>query len=126
MGLIIIFVILFIVGIWACWYTNKNDYDGWNAASGIITFISGVIIFGMVISLLTIKSDFKKNMLDYKALKELVEYQRKNDTSSLERASIADKMIENNNVINSHRAYHNSIWIGCWYSKEIANLEYIK
>lgn len=117
--LFLVFIIMLIIG---C-ISDKEVLIGIGASMGLI---SGVALFFMWISTLTLKEDWNKFQYDYEAMKGVIETQRMDEISPLERIQLVDKIMEYNTKISSHKAYNDNYWIGMWYSKEIGELEYIK
>jgi len=65
-------------------------------------------------------------LADYEAMKiTLSDARLHHEISALERVAIIESVIKNNQIIQRHRNLHSNFWIGVFYSKRIAGLDYI-
>lgn len=128
---IILGVILLVLGIICIILSNVTYND-------IFTFIGGVsLIFSIIILLfcglasIDLKKDWERTICNYETLNEMVESYKKGDAnwssdSNVYNITLYKDVIEMNKTIDKHKVYHDSKWIGIWYSEEIGNLEHIK
>ena len=92
----------------------------------VFFFIAVVLLIGSLFSLIEVNDYNDAKYESYKAFQEMVNDQRDQDRSVMERRGIAIKMSEINDDIAKHRVRKNSWYVGAWYSEKIANMGYLK
>ena len=90
-------------------------------ACGIIALCAEVC---MLLSTITLSSEFAYTEAQYNNLKKQVEYADQDDIVT--DANLRNQVLEMNNTISEHKCYSSNIWIGVWYSERIGNLEPLK
>ena len=100
--------------------------DGLEFTLGITALCTlfAFIIFCITAALVPIETrSFKA---EYTAISTTLDSARANDDiSKYERIASIERIIKINETIEKHRTFHSSIWLGLWYRKEIADLDYI-
>ena len=114
----IIFVCLFVCGILI------NIKDSLNIIGWFLSIPLGFVLVIMAINLMTLSDDFGFEKEKYYNLKEQVEHIETDDVVTAE--NLRNQVLEMNNTISKHKSYKDNIWIGMWYSEDIANLEPLK
>ena len=120
MLLIILFIVVFVLGIVFIYVGNEYDYFGlfmFGAIAACFSFI-GLIICGCIG--ITLESDWEYTEAQYYNLKAQVEYIDKDDIVTSE--NLRNQVLNMNNKIDSHRIYHKNIWVGDFYSEKLGNL----
>lgn len=121
-----------ILGIGVLWFLltllfDKLDKSNYYYLSRKLSITTTVIVLTLaILNVSCTRIGFKKDIMDYYALKELVESNRMEDLAPIERIGILEKIHTNNRIINFHRAYIDNIWLNWWCSEEIAQLPYLK
>ena len=121
---IIVFVVLVVLSILCCIFSKQNN-DWWFGAS--IIFSLGLLC--MMLSLCNINKNFEYTIEKYNNLKEQVEiYNKMEDHTKIASVEydIREEVLNTNNMISKHKIMCNSIWVSCWYSEKIGNLEKLK
>lgn len=112
MGFIIVGIILFGLGL----FLNYNKFF-WTKILGL--YVGAVCV---LVSLLVFLCNYFEYNLEYSQLvqnKQIIEYQ--------ERDSVAyTNIMKYNEAIRPHKEYADSFWFGIFYSKDIAELDYIE
>ena len=100
--------------------------DGLNFTLGFIAFctLAAFVIFCITAALVPIETrSFKA---EYTTISTTLDSARANDDiSKYERVASIERIFKINETIEKHRTFHSSIWLGLWYRKEIADLDYI-
>ena len=129
---IIIGIGLFVLGI-ICLIIGFKLFDGESLIiiGGISIIISTCILLFCGLNSIDLEKGWEKTKYKYNTLKEMVEsYKEDNikwvDNSNVYNFQLYEDVIEMNNTIDKHKVYHDSKWVGIWYSEEIGNLEHIK
>ena len=129
---IIVGIGLFVLGI-ICFIINEklDSDDFWWICGGILVVVSSCMLMFCGLFTVDLKKDWEKTKYEYNTLKEMVEsYKEDNikwvDNSNVYNFQLYEDVIEMNNTIDKHKVYHDSKWVGIWYSEEIGNLEHIK
>lgn len=129
---IIIGIGLFVLGIICLIIGFKLFYsESLTVIGGISIIISTCILLFSGLNSIDLKKDWEKTKCQYNTLKEMVEsYKEDNikwvDNSNIYNFQLYEDVIKMNNTIDKHKVYHDSKWVGIWYSEEIGNLEHIK
>ena len=127
MLLIILFGVLTLLGIVMVILSHvhtKNyyrPYDGLMAPGWLITVIFGLVVIGMLICTIDLKSNFAYNEDRYNNLKAQVEMCDRDDIVTDD--NLRNQVLEMNNDIAKHRQYSKNKWIGMYYSKHFGTLE---
>lgn len=106
----------------------KNFYlcDGLEFTLGLLS-IASIVTFSLLLvtaALVPIQVQGFKSY--YQAVSVTIDQARANeDVSKYERVAMIEKIIAINKTIEAHKTFHDSIWVGVWYRKEIADLDYI-
>ena len=125
MWLLITLIILAIAsGIGSFIMERKYEYE----CCGLSVFLvllfcctaAGAIIAGLCLA--DVKSDFKNDLYNYQQTQVLVQSV---DPTAGNIQPVIQKVIKVNENIAKHKAYSQSAWIGCFYSKELAKLDYL-
>lgn len=125
MGLILIALALIVIG-GIFFAITKYTYCDMEIRAFACTCIGAMALLFFIPMTVMRNNNFAKIELDYYALNDLIEYSRNSDVSEFERVKIYESIHETNKMINSHKVYCNSKWVGIWHSEKIANLEYLK
>lgn len=83
--------------------------------------VTGVCIFGMLLSLPFRGPRFNNIQYEYEITKALIESYEGGEYGNVN--SLTDKIITINSQINEHRAKCKNDWLGIWYSEEVGDLE---
>lgn len=119
---IILLSILTIVGLLAGWLIGKYTYaDGWSFTSYIIGVLSGVALVCFLCALINIDKRFDAIAYKYEIIVQMVDSYDGHDYGNM--GSLVEAVVGMNNAIATHKAHHDSKWMGLWYSEKIANLE---
>lgn len=105
---------------------NYSLCDGLEFTLGLLS-IASIVTFSLLLvtaALVPVQvQGFKSN---YQAVSITIDQARANeDVSKYERVAMIENIIAINKTIEKHRTFHDSIWMGVWYRKEIADLDYI-
>lgn len=129
---IIIGIGLFVLGIICLIINFKLFYNNsLTVIGGISIIVSTFILLFSGLNSIDLEKDWEKTKCQYNTLKEMVEsYKEDNikwvDNSNIYNFQLYEDVIKMNNTIDKHKVYHDSKWVGIWYSEEIGNLEHIK
>jgi uncharacterized membrane protein len=102
-----------------------EDNNEWRKSEKLINYLflplltmvlSGFILIGEI-SLINTNTKKQESINTYNNLIEFINCYGTN--------GIETEIIEMNNKIDENKLYHDNIWIGVWYSKEIGNLKEI-
>ena len=121
---IIVFVVILVVGLLFALF-NKNNRYNWLCVS----FIAGLVLIPMSLSLINIGNRFNYIIEKYDNLKLQVEtYNKMEDPTKIASFGydIRKEVLRMNNQISKHKVMSNSVWVSCWYSKKVGNLEKLK
>lgn len=99
---------------------KKYDNDLKGTACAFI-MIFGLVLIGLTCSILTKPAAFNAYKNEYKATKALLDSYKGTEYGNM--GGLTDKIIDINNRIAAHKAYHDNFWLNCWYSEDIGNLE---
>ena len=122
---IILLSILTVVGLLAGWLIDKYTYaDGWSFTSYLIGGLSGVALVGFLCAFINIDRRFDATIYSYETTIEMVDSYAGQDYGNM--GSLVEQVVKINNTIATHKAHHDSKWVGLWYSERIANLEPIR
>jgi hypothetical protein len=121
--------LLLLGSIFAIIYGNKKYNDGLEVL-GWIVGVSALIALIICVCALPWKRDIQYDIARYEELKREVQQVSKMSGKECDLTILAKKdLFEDvrimNNYIDKNKTYHNSWWIGWFYSKEIGNLEKI-
>lgn len=125
MWTIILLSIFTIICFVATWLINKYTY-----ADSIPAFLFGVGILNLcalVVAaglLININKRFDAFVFQYETTVEMVDSYAGKDYGNM--SSLVEQVVQINNTIATHKAHHNSKWVGLWYSERIGNLEPIR
>lgn len=124
-------LVLFVIGI----IVSSNLSFPADDAVGIVGIV-GAVISGFAILLMVLVWVFAPlswagQVARYEAIKTTIESARvNNDPGSLERVAIEtriyDDLMSVNKNLATHKRFHDSRWVGIWYSTDIAELEFIR
>lgn len=122
---IILLSVLTVVGLVAGWLIDKYTYaDGWACVSYITGGLSVITLITMLCVLINIDRRFDAAVYRYETTAEMVNSYTGQDYGNM--GALVEQVVRVNNNIAEHKAHHDSIWVGLWYSERIANLEPIK
>lgn len=124
MGLFLVFILLFVLGI----IIYKLTYDDTLEITAIFSFVIGAI--GLVISslmLLIIKAEQKQYInVTYPNIISIIDQTSKNKyITGSERTDVLKLAIQHNQNVLGERYWVDSFWIGAFNSEQIANLPLI-
>jgi len=128
MGLTIVLIVLFIVGIFLF---KKYEYKclwGWGGADDfgiLMSWLTGILLFACLICyIIKFCDDDVNKPNEYLQDKMYLEQSFKNVyLTGNERKEIVHKIIKDNNYIVRNRTWVNNFWVGSFYSKNAANLQ---
>ena len=125
MGLILIFFVLVVAGIWL---GIKGECDWWGDFCAIIATIS-IFAVAILTPIAIIENAYSdKFYTDLVEKRELVEYrleQISNDKNLLVNGGTYEDLLDYNSTIRSYKTYSDNFWIGWFYADNIAKLDYI-
>lgn len=117
----ILTIILFVVG----WLIGKYTYEDGLA---FCAYLLGVCtLIGLVVSLclfINLDKRFDATIYSYETTVEMIDSYAGQDYGNM--GSLVEQVVKINNTIATHKAHHDSKWVGLWYSERIANLEPIR
>ena len=120
MGTLFLLIGLFIVGV-ICILIYHKKYEDWMSVVGwVTTIVGGLGVLFVLISLLTISSDFAYIEEEYNNLKHQLEYVTYDEIVTDE--NLRNQVLETNNIISKHNVYSRNPWVDMWYSEHIGNL----
>jgi len=119
MGLILLFLAIFIVGVLLAKYAS---YDFENLATTLwISGISMVASLGLVV-LIQQLAEVPEEKMKYQLDKQQIEYYKTNDNiTGEERAKVLEIIMNNNKTITMNKKWANNFWTSAFFSKEIGN-----
>ena len=100
---------------------NKKYNDDLEMLGCIFAVIFGLVFIVLICSVLTKPADFDSYKNEYKVTKELLDSYKGTEYGNM--GGLTDKIIDINDRIAAHKAYHDNFWLNCWYSEDIGNLE---
>lgn len=127
MLLIILFVVLFILGVigLAWWHASLAD-DGWLP---LLAFLQAVgLIGGLVVGSLAIATKVAKEVNYQDAVHEreaLVYRLEHREENIVGNEMLYTEIVEFNNDLRREKKWANNPWVGCLYNDLIADLDYI-
>ncbi len=122
MGVIIIEIILFVIGIILCIW-GSNDFDGVGRliiGMTLVAFI-GLALFVEFIVILLKPLDYKNFKIEYETIKQTI-----TTSQDIRDTNYTQKIIEINTEINVNKEFSDNQWVGIFYSKQIGELEILK
>ena len=122
---IILLSILMVVGLLAGWLIDKYTYaDGWSFTFYSAGVLSALTLVGFLCALINIDRRFDATIYSYETTVEMIDSYAGQDYGNM--GSLVEQVVKINNTIATHKAHHDSKWMGLWHSERIANLEPIK
>lgn len=122
---IILLSILAVVGLLAGWLIDKYTYaDGWSFTFYSAGVLSALTLVGFLCALINIDRRFDATIYSYETTVEMIDSYAGQDYGNM--GSLVEQVVKINNTIATHKAHHDSKWMGLWHSERIANLEPIK
>lgn len=122
MGVIIIEIILFIIGIILCiWGSNVFDGIGRLIIGIALVAFIGLALFLELIVVLLKPLDYKNFKIEYETIKQTI-----TTSQDIRDTNYTQKMIEINTEINVNKEFSDNQWVGIFYSKQIGELEILK
>lgn len=122
MGVIIIEIILFIIGIILCiWGSNVFDGVGRLIIGMALVAFIGLALFVELIVILFKPLDYKNFKIEYETIKQTI-----TTSQDIRDTNYTQKMIEINTEINVNKEFSDNQWVGIFYSKQIGELEMLK
>ncbi len=123
--LVIIFILVIIISIIVLCYKSPDE-----STIGIISVICLAFCgVGLMVSFIgiTTKNDTNKSLINkYNTTKYLIEvYDVSKDKNLLQLTNLLENVEYINKEIKEHRDNKDNVFIGCFYSEEIAELEFI-
>lgn len=103
---------------------TKNYYRPFNGLEGpgwFTTIIFGLVVIGMLLCTIDLKSSWDYQEDQYNNLKMQVEMCDRDDIVT--DANLRNQVLERNNNIAKHRQYSKNKWIGMYYSEHLGTLE---
>lgn len=122
MGVIIIEIILFVIGI-ILYIWGSNDFDGVGRliiGMTLVAFI-GLALFVEFIAILLKPLDYKNFKIEYETIKQTI-----TTSQDIRDTNYTQKIIEINTEINVNKEFSDNQWVGIFYSKQIGELEILK
>lgn len=122
---IILLSILAIVGFVCGWLIGKYTY-----ADGLVfAFVTTglVSVCGLIVALclfINIDKRFDATVYKYETTVQMIDSYAGQDYGNM--GSLVEQVVGINNIIATHKAHHDSKWVGLWYSERIASLEPIR
>lgn len=120
--ILLILILIFIIGIVLICknisFIDGNEFLG--ILGTILTFSAGLLIILSLIHIFTKPLDYKHFIVKYETLKEI-----KTSSIDIRDTNYTQLLIEINNTIRENKEFINDFWIGIYYNKDIANVEYI-
>ena len=121
MGLIIITAITMAISITLLKISNDND------DIFIVGLIGGICVLAFIVvsSVIFINKPFvvEERLIEYETIKEYLT--STTEITPIEKESIIKRIIENNNIIKTHKIWIYNFYVDIFYSEKIANLELI-
>ena len=113
---------IFIIGIvLICKNTSFIDGNEFLEFLGtILSFVAGLFIILSLIHILAKPLDYRHFIVKYETLKEI-----KTSSIDIRDTNYTQLLIEINKTIRENKEFINDFWIGIYYNKDIANVEYI-
>ena len=114
----ILTIILFVVG----WLVGKHTYE--DGLSFLAYVLGACTLTGLIVSLclfINLDKRFETTINRYETTVQMVESYAGQDYGNM--GSLVEQVVAINNIIATHKAHHDSKWVGLWYSEEIGNLE---
>ena len=103
-------------------HIGKKKYnDNLEMIACFFILVFGLVFIVLIGSVLTKPADFDSYKNEYQTTKALLDSYKTQDYGNVGR--LTDKIIEINDRIANHKAYHDNFWLNCWYSEDIGNLE---
>lgn len=120
MLLLIIFIVLFIIGI-VILRSNNIDWDFLGYTLAMISSFA-VVIWGIIIVVCIYGNE--SNLIEYEQDKAYIESCYNNtQLTDNERQKLNELIIKDNNIISLSERWKDNIWIGILYSDKIASLK---
>lgn len=120
--LLSIFTIICFVAVWLIdKYTYCDRIAGFLFGLGVLNLCAFAVAVGLLIN---INKRFDAFVFQYETTVEMVDSYAGKDYGNM--SSLVEQVVQINNTIATHKAHHNSKWVGIWYSEQIGNLEPIR
>ena len=104
-------------------YYNEGLFQ-WTDCIYLISVLLGLLpLCGMATGLSMRNNVFKEVKMEYSMTKELIENYNCPEPDYGNTFKLTEKVIDVNERIARHGAFHDSPWVGVFYSEEIGNLE---
>lgn len=124
MLLLLISILILAAAITLMVISNNKWWDFGFGLSLSIILLDGMLVLGLLIWLSLVPVTIKSIKADYEVLSMQVEYAR--NEGIVTDATLLEKILGMNSTIEQHHVFDHSLWIGCFFSEEIANLQPLK
>lgn len=123
MYLLIILTVVTIAGVIIA--TNLHWSSNWELPVWLVTGMSGLTVFTMLITLGVSHLTADSTIAQYEIIKETIEASRVEEMSELERATLTQKIIEVNQEIAGYKYWNETSW-DIFTPDQLTELEYLK
>ena len=126
MWLIIILALIAVIsGVLSHYHEKEHEYEvGPLGFLYVMTCVaSAFAVIALLLCLVDLKSDLQEDTLNYELSKELVENYVPSEGGDL--APVVAKIVKTNEMLAKHKSYAHNPFIGIYYSKELAEKDFL-